>query len=828
MVIDVVRTTAFRLKDEHFGEVFAYRPGERFSAAWRALGDWWRARLGGESKYLPYGGLAVALRALSGDFVAFQRRVEGSQYLILSRKEIRLEDLSAALQAWERAALKLTDRRVSAFVHDVSVSKIAVASLVRRRPQKTPKLEGGSWPWEVAIWEAAHRLAACPLETDASACRLRVDSDASLLTWEAPIEHEKGRVGAIHKILPKLITIPGIEDPVLSLQSGLVRLATSWAQSRGSKYAWASLADSAPILRARVRHRPRSDGGFEAIWDDLAAEVVKALSIDPLPDVQLDPSINGILRAGFSKQPSSVGIGRGVGAWFHEMVAHHARAALGESARPLVLKSRRASWPTRDRAAPRTSEAHAADQRSVELIVAYANSETRRRVRDSLGRVLLDDAPDDERKALGEFVNAMSAAPDGSAVNGPLMRVRFIRPPEAERFLLKRSERDALVAWTNSWLSPLRLSESSRAVMIIETDESAANGESELTDPKHVLRLELAKRGIVTQFISGSSAPNARATRDDDASDHAAENAVLDALRSTGFFLRPFPIGEGIEPGTLIVGIHGTRVTRQRTGLGRTAYTVNLVAACAGTRTAYGYSKKRGWKPLHDATADFLANEVEMPQDAARVYGETAISQLRVAYGDAPKLLLFDAVGCRQFWPCLQDQSDGTPDRWMVADGSAVVRVRANEDEVLRASGNGKWGPTRSPATYTEFRPMDVLDADGKAPAFVLSGSAVMNRMISARSGTRFTCNARGLGDDWHALGTTELLVLSEGAWSADVLLDHTAILCRASPTWDRVLRWPAPLHLARAIVRNHPLRLAGPTAESVSDDASQHLRLDL
>ena len=55
MTIETVRTTAFRLSDEHFGEVFAYRAGARFATAWRGLEDWWRSRPSvGEDKYLPW------------------------------------------------------------------------------------------------------------------------------------------------------------------------------------------------------------------------------------------------------------------------------------------------------------------------------------------------------------------------------------------------------------------------------------------------------------------------------------------------------------------------------------------------------------------------------------------------------------------------------------------------------------------------------------------------------------------------------------------------------------------------------------------------------
>jgi hypothetical protein len=36
-------------------------------------------------------------------------------------------------------------------------------------------------------------------------------------------------------------------------------------------------------------------------------------------------------------------------------------------------------------------------------------------------------------------------------------------------------------------------------------------------------------------------------------------------------------------------------------------------------------------------------------------------------------------------------------------------------------------------------------------------------------------------------------------------LLKSVAMLCRVAPNWQRTLRWPSPLHLARAVVQDHP-----------------------
>src|SRR5688572_18576087 len=113
-VIQTERTTAVRLAPEHVGSVHVYRPEPRFARVWDRLEALWRDRGNVvEFRSLPYRGLSVALRVMSGDFVALQRRVERERAFILSRRLIDLEHLSMALAAWEVHALGLQDRPIS-------------------------------------------------------------------------------------------------------------------------------------------------------------------------------------------------------------------------------------------------------------------------------------------------------------------------------------------------------------------------------------------------------------------------------------------------------------------------------------------------------------------------------------------------------------------------------------------------------------------------------------------------------------------------------------------------------------------------------------------
>lgn len=809
--IRTIRTTAFRLRAEHMGRAFLYRPGARFRRAWMQLeSDWRQKGATSDQQWLPYGGLAVALRVLSGDFVALQRRVEGEPVFMISRRRIDRDDLAMATAAWEAYALKTLGEPITAVLDDLACEEVDIAAHIHRRPGRCPTISDNTgWVWDVAMWEVAHRLAASPLATDDGPVTLRLDSGANLLTWDHLVRSEtRDGAAAMHKVAPKLITVPGVEEPVISLESSLVRVAPAWRFTGGPRHAWAELSADAPLLRAQVRAR-RDASGFTTLWADRAAEVLRGASIDPLPTTENEPTLDGTLRTGYTRQPRSHPIGRGVGAWFHECVAHHARAALGPDADCLTLQALpRRSWPSRRTAGARSALALASEgsPRRLNLIVAYASSEVRRRLRDALSYVLLDGAHSDDVADLRSFAAAVEQLRDGEALIRGSLAVHFVKPPDAERWLLQPNSADGIEEWLDSWW-PHDACAAPATAAIVETDEGARKGSDDRADPKHVLRAALAQRGVVSQFITARSAPNASARRgeggDDAFGEHAAAHAVSDVLRSAGIFLRPFPeLGAG--RGTLVLGIFAARVTHRTTGRG-TGFVANVIAASLGTHDAWGYIDKKGWAPIAEATAWFLGSDQTLSDTDARQRIERAVGQLPIAFAYRPAILLFDAVGCRRFWTCLTDKSEERIEPWMRADGAAVVRVRAGGSEVPRPGGRGGWTAGMTPATYTDFRPMSVAGAQGRAPIFVTSGSAVMSQGKIARRSTRFATSARGLREDWHALGATELLVLERGRWEAEALAGQVAMLCRVPPTWDRTLRWPSPLHLARAVVRDHP-----------------------
>lgn len=831
--IKTTRTTAFRLTDEHFGTVHVYRPGDAFARVWGDLERSWRDRKGNSDFYRPpYRGLATALRVLTGDFVALERRAVNGRAFIVSRKPISAANLRAAIGAWEARALGDRSAPVSRVVSDLHLEEVRVADLVNRRPGLCPTF-AEDWVWNVGIWEVAHCLAASPMRTDSGPVRWRLDSDAALLSWDHLLHLPNKSDAAMHKLTLHLITVPGVEDPVISIQASLVRLAAAWRFTGGPRYAWAALNPAAPILRGAVRSKPDGNGGYTTQWDDGAVEVLLGASLDPLPSLEGEPIPTGTVRTGFAKQPQFCPFGRGVGTWFHEYVAHHARAALGASSRPVTLATRRTPNGVEEKAArlPLGLD-QSVTESMLRVVVVYAHADQRRRVRDAIVEVLTDEAHERDQPALDEVRAQLSRLDDDKdLLIGPFV-FRFVKPDNAENYLLQRDSQDRIEQWADGWVSRFATG-SGRVAAIIETDADTADDMKKkdgLADPKPVLRRYLASKGLATQFLTSASAPQAKKSKDAEDEDkfreHAAANAVGDLLRSAGFFLRPFP-EYGCGDGTLVVGVYGARLTDKTTRSG-TSYVVNVVAVSLGRRDAWGFVDGKGWVPLGEATASFLSSDQRRNSDHdAKALVERAVDALFGRFGDRKFILLFDAFGCRRFWSCLTDKSDGKPEPWMTSNGKAVVRVRTVTSEVLRPAGVGDWSDSPEPARHTRFRLVELEGGEGIVPTYVVAGSAVMDREMGARDSTRFAAEPRDLKKDWHALGVTELQALDAGEFDRGALLRQIGILCRVAPTWDRTLRWPSPLHLARAIVRDHPHGYFNEGEEGEEVEDGKQMRFD-
>jgi hypothetical protein len=794
---DLLRTTSFRVPAALLGTVHAYRPGARFLAAWQRLED-----AKGDRWQLPHASLAVALRVMTRDFVRLKVRTRPGEdpFFIVSRQPLAPAMLREALLAWETAVFPGTGGNVLREVaDDLHAELVPVGEYVQRRPGRCPV--AAAWVFEAGVWELAYRLASKPLAVDDGHAALSIDTDGNLLTWGRPSRGgSAANYLAMHRIVPRLITVPGIEDLVVHLDASFVRLANKWSAVRN---AWLRRPDGDGLLLCfGVRHGPAPE--YRPVWEDLAAPVLRRTWHGDFPEAdevdlrQREDDVRAVLPRAWD----GWALGKGPGQLFHGYVGSHGKQLLA-GCEPLEFRKAVRQLPRREELAPTSPEivaaaAAAGDGRPPRLVCLYATPPTRRRMTAGLASIVGSDL-------------AAATPGDGEvwALNG--VEVVFRSPRGAPDVLTQVGPVEGIRRWVLDAVAADAALGAGVSAVLVETEPPEREESDGEVDPKFVIRRALAERGMVTQFLAGSSAP------DNGDEDHAASSAAWDLLRSRGMFPAEFPaLPPGIAIGTWLVGVYVVRlnarrlreVTNGRRHANGERFLVSLVAVEAGGRRALGYGAA-GWLPLARATAAFFTADSVRDVGQVPQYVDQAVHQLLVRDPKCRAVVYMEAGGCARFWSGLADKGDTRLPAFANGGRAAVVRIRANPQHVPRPAGTGPWPGIGSEAQ----RPGEInalvqlARPDWDEAMFYASTPRVMNRMGAHRRSTRFTADARDLRRDWHALNMTEFSCRHRGPFIPEDLYQLTALLCRQAPTWDGTLNWPSPLHLARAIVADHPGR---------------------
>ena len=798
-----LKTTSFRLNEDFFGDVFRYKPGPRFKDAWLRLSD-------GGKRWLPHASLRIALTVHSDDFVYLDLengkwRAKDDDWFFFSRKKIGDVELRRVLKAWEFVVSEGLTGELAKGVDEFSVERVSIADKLGKRPGRCPSPED-KWIWKVAAWQVAHLLAQKKLRADGGGEKaLRLDSEASLLTWDNLLHAgRKGQFAALHEIRPAFITIPGRELPVLHLQSSYVKLATSW--ERKIKHAWSDHGVGRLLLYAAVRAR-RNDatGEWEKHWDNRAPDVMRNCGLDVPPEPSTVDLLDfGKVRARIA-EPVSLSLyqmGTGPGQVFHDLVAQHALRCLPGAENVEMVKacrtlSRRLDSPVDLKEINPAVKATGAKR--YHLAILYGNDRTRLRLSKAL------------EKLLGLPGGTLAFGVNDVATTIGLVSVVFVSRPGAEARLSGQSGQVDVVAWAIKEICESDRSAGSGVIRaaIIETGvpEELYGGKR---DPKHKIRRGLAAKGVVTQFLSTHSFKDkkdknhpAKQKKDED---HPADRAVWDLLRSAGVFPIPFPSIDGISPNTWLVGVHV--VKRPKSGWNK-GFVVSIVALKADEQKSIGFiDDGRGWRPLHEYTAKFLALEHNRDFANAKSLIDMAVEQLLARSPHAKAVLFLDASECRRFWNGLADTGGDILPDCASRDRLAIIRTRMEDDKVPRAARvgdfprNGNLQPKPPGTTDALYR---LKEKDYAGAMWYVSPSLTMSRQRVPRKHSRFTCDKKELKKNWQAMTMTEFLIVSPGPFEAESLYKLSAVLCRHAPTWIGALERPSPMHLARAIVKDHP-----------------------
>jgi hypothetical protein len=324
---------------------------------------------------------------------------------------------------------------------------------------------------------------------------LRLDSEGCLLTWDdLQRAGDDDQFAAMHQIKLRPITIPGLEVPVMHIQSSYVRLAKEWSSL--TKNAWIEQDAGRPLLYTVVHKRPPR---WECQWDNKTPEVLRQCGL-PVPSEPSTINLSdfGPVRARMQWPPKEYEIGAGTGQVFHDAVARHALRLLPRAKPVEMIKARpRLPKPPRDSLADLemiNAAVEAAGAERLHITCLYGNDQTPLRVRKALLGLL--GLPDD----------AQRFAKDGIATLIGRVSVVFVAPRGAEARLSGQSDQDDVVAWAIKEICGSDGSAGSGVIRaaIIETGDPAKLRGSE-NDPKHKIRGGLAAEGVVTQFLSTRS-----------------------------------------------------------------------------------------------------------------------------------------------------------------------------------------------------------------------------------------------------------------------------------------------------------------------------------
>jgi hypothetical protein len=803
----MLRTLAYRFTPEIAGDVVCYPLPSGFAAAWDAVKD--AAKKASGAQYPPHRSLATALSAVTGDTARLWpgRVRERGPALLITRRPVDPWILSTAVRTWERAVRGEAVDTLAPLIEAAQPEQVSVADTYRRGPRTQPDPPG--WVYEVAGWEAARRLAAHPLALDSRSVTLRPDTDGRLLSWDDLVPAMTGGQPyrwAMHVITPRLATLPGQPDPVLLLNASLSRLAWHWAQV---KTAWVDRGEPhEPVLVAGVRKAP-VDGGWQTTWQGHVATVAQSLGVRPVPDPAEDAlhgppgAVRGVLATS-----QSLPIGRGVGMRFLHHLSRAADEVFGADARVTLRPSGlrfpapRKGVPAADALGPAVA---AAGHERVHLVGLFTEEGTRERM----------------RRALEATVGGPLPTASGGTVADGRLRVTLQHVPAALIDPGSAAERES--AGTDLLAD---LTGGADVVGIwCPTDPAPFTGPArqrnrdlERQDPKPQLRRLFARAGCVSQFLAvADDVPDP---------DYRATAALRDLLRATGLVDDRFGAltdrSPTVAPAAL-VGIH----CREQKVRGRSPDLVVSLAALLMSATptspwrVLAYHPSTGWAPYPRAAAAFHAGALAPPTssrqqriDTAKSYVETALRQL-AAQTPLPMVLFANAVGCRGLWPGLANRRLGNQDLpgATLDTPPAIVRVSASSDELPRPTHRESGRLPRPGVPGMTAGLYHLGDDPTRSPWFLVNRSRLIDSGPAGRRGmemTRFDVSAdargrRALRDDWHAMTAREFVVVDPAQFDAVGLVALAAQLCQQPLSWDGRTAFPAPLHLAGQLDRDHP-----------------------
>ncbi|OLF10132.1 hypothetical protein BLA60_16930 [Actinophytocola xinjiangensis] len=796
--------------------------------AWERMRSRFRERVH-HNVNLPYSGLATALRAYSGASVnLFPTSRSLAPKLLISSRRLDPRDLHDAVVLWEQALDGVRDSDIdfgyssdlADLVVDSVVEEVALADRIRFHGDQP---DAPNWVYDAATWEAARLLSKAVWRVDGRDVRLRADTDGNLLVWERDtLWSSPWKDGVVNyaalRIRLQMKTMPGVRTPILVLDPGVSRL--SW-ELRGARSAWlAPRHEDDPLLCLAVE---RGQNSIEKT-SMTALSVAHRLRGERLLG-QGELALSGPpdrLRA-LVRKSMRFPIGRGVGMYTVRELAHHAAGVLGESnvsaSRVSHLFSRQAHRKVdkgRDvdlldeGGLPSVIKASGAER--LRLLVLYSTQGTRTRVQRLLAYHfsrgdLADGIPEDTLVGVHSHVEVVFH--------------------HASEFLAHGDRQ------TRGGMPDLVMHEAPDGTRVLALCETEYDGKKRDDDAKPDVSRMLAGHGVLAQFLV--TAPQV----EDPAKDHAGHSALADLFRLAGLvhprltealsFKRP-----DVDKAITYVGLHvrAQRGEMWRSGTPKLSWALVAMIPDGNHWRTLAYQAdeqsktglETGWHDYSTVNAAFRATRLSegKRQDTALVEAiDTALGALRSHL--APGMgyvLMASGDSSRSLWPLLANKNlDREPDAAGRVDGRpalpgwtlepchrplAVVRVTSGTRDLPRpVEVRDVAGHTTTSTTSALFR------LNGSTSTWILSNiprqwsGEKRTRRLGAQH-SRWSADTQTGRHTWYAHTTTEILVIG-----AETDPERHAVaaarLCHHAVSWDGRTRYPAPVHLAALMDRDHP-----------------------
>lgn len=812
-----LRTCAIRTSPSSLGNVYKYETGGDFQRVWKAVHEdrayrHQSQKSRGSRKWMPTASLQIALRLHVTDLVQVVQRM-GTYWrddlFLLSREPVD-EWLREVLAAWEMTITDTSSTRLADAVGDLRRRHVSVDEAIEYRGEQTPRPP--SWVYSVATWEVAQRLRSSELIIeDGSSVPMRLDTEGELLSWDEDRLHVPSKNGYAHyRVQLEAMTVPGVNDLVVQARPSISRLIRRHGEY--TKRGWVNRGKDKLLLQAEIgwdREKPSRQSGRTngaRAWKDRTVEVLDHFDRG-LPNPDADPmDVRDTLRMIYNSQPRNHPIGKGATQLFHDAVAHWLRKAVPE-AEPLVFQGGPKYYisglteeekdqkevPSAETLADMIAEA----DESPLILVLYENWDVKHRVRQALETIFC---------TTEEQLNVE----DRTTVTLDCGLECAFQSLPADSVLTQYGEGteaiDAVAPIVDDYQQAGR-----RLLVIAETlsdDLVRKEGGKNAVDPKKQIRAELARKGVLTQFIQSNGVVSRKELSDDP--NYAGKRAVWDLMRGAGLFPVPLSVRNvksSESPcliGTYCVRRDGSR--HQSSG-----FDLVLVATIPGENRFIVYDQRQGngWQPIGSGTTN-LHSESEFPGEDKAIK-QTLSSGLReLKRRMSGPYILFANQTLSWIWPFLGDKkSDAPVPEVLKRLDAAVVRSRSGSDLVPKSAGKGKWDELDGEKTLPK-------PPRGKDTGFVLRGaepsafyyvaeSKTFSQKRAHREHTRVHMTESDRRQDNHSLVAREFWVAREGAFDALNLGKYAAFLCRFSLNWEGTLRHPVPLHLAKAISDDHP-----------------------